>query len=536
MRTGRRWLLRALVLGVLAALLQSSTSAFALAPGSRVPLLGGSYYLNGVDYPWVNYGNDFGGNAWGAYGVHSAGTKATVDADFARMEQEGIHSARWWVFSDGRAGITWDSGGMPTGLDSNVFPDMDAALALAQKHHVYLDLVLTDVSLIYRGSNLNGVQMGGRPYLLNTAAGRQALVGKVFDPVFQRYGQNPQILSYEVMNEPEWAITEDKAVNPSADQPVSLANFQSFVKQVASDVHSKTRSYVTVGGAASRWVAQWKGLGLDYYSVHFYDWMHPWADVDVYDSGCSGLNLDAPVVIGEYPPGSSVASFRQYLDNWLAGGCAGAWTWSFRGVDAAGAPDASVMTSWNSAHSSITSIGSGPQPPTPTPVPPVPVPTPVPAPGPTPTPTPSPTSGPGPEVRFDFEDGSRDGWEVNWGVGIAVRNSLVPRDAATRALQVRLSPALGWPAIDVQTGLDGLTPGKTITYELWAPNGARITVTPYATDQGWQEHFATASSLQPGWNTITWKVPKQNGVRAIGLQFNDDAAWGGRVYLDEVAW
>src|SRR5919201_3876806 len=193
---------------------------------------------------------------------------------------------------------------MPAGLDSYVFADLDAALALAQKHHLYLDLVLTDVSLLYRSSYANGVQMGGRPYLVNTAAGRQALVDRAFAPLFDRYGQSPQILSYEVMNEPEWAISEDHAVNGKAGQPSSLAGMRTLVRQVTAAVHARTRSLVSVGSAASRWTAQWKGLGLDFYSVHFYDWMHPWPDVDVYRSGCSGLNLDRPVVVGEYPPGS----------------------------------------------------------------------------------------------------------------------------------------------------------------------------------------------------------------------------------------
>jgi hypothetical protein len=533
-RKSRRWLARALfLLSALVLVLNGSLSASAAASADRVSWAGGNWYLNGVNYPWVHYGNDFGANAWGAYGVHDATTRAAVDADFARMEQQGIHSARWWLFADGRAGIAWDSGGMPVGLDPYVFADLDAALALAQKHHVYLNLVLTDVSLLYRASYANGVQMGGRPYLVNTAAGRQALVSKVFTPVFDRYGQNPQILSYEVMNEPEWAISEDHAVNSSATQssatqPASLANMQALVRQAAAAVHARTRSHVTVGGAASRWASQWKGLGLDYYSVHFYDWMHPWPDVDVYDSGCSALNLDRPVVIGEYPPGSSVASFRRYLDNWLAGGCAGAWAWSFKGVDAVGAPDPAVMTAWNAAHSATTAIGSAPPPPTPTPAPP--------AAPPPPTSAAGPTAAPAPDVRFDFEDGSRNGWEVSWGVGIEIRNALTPHDSDERALQVRLAPATGWPAMGVQTGLDGLVPGRTVVYKLWAPNGADVTVTPYAMDQDWQEHFASQATLQAGWNTITWRVPQQNGVRAIGLQFNNSAAWSGRFYLDEVAW
>ena len=65
-------------------------------------------------------------------------------------------------------------------------------------------------------------------------------------------------------------------------------------------------------------------------------------------------------------------------------------------------------------------------------------------------------------------------------------------------------------------------------------SGARVAVTTYATDQGAQEHFAATSSLEPGSNTIAWRIPKQDGV--AGIQFKDDAAWGGRLYLGEVAW
>jgi hypothetical protein len=522
---------------VLALLLNGSSPALADAPPTRLPWQGGTSYLNGVDYPWVHYGSDFGGNTWGAYGVHDPATSATVDADMARMEQQGVHSLRWWLFADGRAGIQWDSGGLPAGLDQYVFADLDAAVALAQRHHIYLDLVLTDVSLLYAPAYTNGVQLGGRPYLLSTAAGRQALLSKVFLPVFQRYGRNPQILAYEVMNEPEWVIPEDKAVNQKAAQTVSLATFRTFVRQVAAAVHADTQSYVTVGSAAASWLSQWRGLGLDFYSVHFYDWMHPWPDVDVYDSGCAALHLDAPVVIGEYPPGSATASFRQYLDNWFAGGCAGAMAWSFRGVDGAGAPDPQVMAAWNSGHgpaapaqaapSSTPGAGSpsrtAPGRPAPAPTAGVP-------------PAPSASSSAPGDVRFDFQDGSRQGWAVSWGVGIAARSTLLPHDSEERALLVRLEPTSGSPAIAVQSGLEGLSAGRTVSYQVWAPRAASATVTPYVTDLEGREHFGQPRSLAEGWNMLQWRVPAVDGVASLGLQFDNPAGWGGRLYLDEVAW
>ena len=57
------------------------------------------------------------------------------------MKDNGISNARFWLFSDGRAGITTDKNGNPTGIDSNVFKDLDAALKIAQKNNVKLDLV-----------------------------------------------------------------------------------------------------------------------------------------------------------------------------------------------------------------------------------------------------------------------------------------------------------------------------------------------------------------------------------------------------------
>jgi hypothetical protein len=125
---------------------------------------------------------------------------------------------------------------------------------------------------------------------------------------------------------------------------------------------------------------------------------------------------------------------------------------------------------------------------------------------------------------------------VSWGVGISLLNEVLPQDADQRGLQVRLSPTTGWPAIDVETGLDGLAPGTTLIYEVWAPRGVKPTVTPYAMDQAWHEHFASPTTLQPGWNTVEWRLPDMNGVNAIGLQFNNADGWGGRLYLCEVSW
>ena len=145
----------------------------------------------GVNYPYFHYGNDFGGNAWGSYGVHDPTTYAAVDADFAQMESLGIHTVRWFVFTDGRAGITFDAAGMPTGIDEFVTKDFDAALEIAQRHNVGINFVLLDFRFMYDAQTENGVQLGGHAAVLSSPAGLQALVSKVFEPLFRRYANHP---------------------------------------------------------------------------------------------------------------------------------------------------------------------------------------------------------------------------------------------------------------------------------------------------------------------------------------------------------
>ena len=345
-------------LAVLAALVATIGAAgtapqTAGASSNRISWAGGSWYLQGTNYPWHGYGTDFGANAWGVSGVHTTASYNAIDADFAAMAAEGVHSTRWWVFSDGRAGITFDSAGMPSGIDSNVFPDLDAAVQIAAKHNIYLDLVLLDFTWMQDPQTSSGVQLGGHANVINTTTGQQDLINNVFVPVFKRYGSNPMVVSWEVMNEPEWAITDDGSVHTNISQPSSLANFQAFTSAVANAVHTNTKSYVTVGEAAMKWASQWKGLGLDYYEIHYYDWMNPFPNTNLYGATASSLGLDAPVVVGEFPAANSTtANMQQYLDTWFNNGYAGAWSWSYGGVDANGAPSSSVMLPWAVAHAS----------------------------------------------------------------------------------------------------------------------------------------------------------------------------------------
>lgn len=323
---------------------------------------GGTWFLLGVNYPWHQYGNDFGNNARGSFGVHNESTYRAVDADFAKMARMGVHTVRWFVFGDGSVGITYDRHGMPTGIDQNVLPDMDAALEIAQRHNIYLDLVLLDFLFMKDAEWKDGVQSGGHANVINSDQGQKALVNKVFKPLFQRYGQNPYILSWEVMNEPEWTVSDFGKVHGQFSHPSTLDNFRRFTRRVVDAVHSETGSYATLGSASLQWVSSWTGLDLDYYQAHYYDWMRSSQSDNLFHAEGDQLGLDRPLVVGEFPAAySRTAGLKHYLDTWYANGFAGAWPWSFKKVDGQGTPDGGTFSSWAADHSESVSIPAADQ-------------------------------------------------------------------------------------------------------------------------------------------------------------------------------
>jgi hypothetical protein len=311
-------------------------------------------YLLGVNYPYYHYGNDFGGNAWGNYGVHDPKSYADVDADFAKLASLGVRTVRWFTFTDGRAGITFDTDGMPSGLDEYVFRDFDAALEIAQRHNIAINFVLLDFRFIWDANTENGVQLGGHSAVLSTPEGQKALVRNVFEPVFRRYANHPSILSWEVMNEPEWTLVDAGTIDRKViTQPLTLATFRDFAELTISAIHDVAQTYATIGCADAKWAQNWMGLDLDYYQIHFYDWMQPYSTDNLMAMRAEWLRLDRPVVVGEFPADhSAVSGLRDYLNLWFTNGYAGAWPWSYRADTTWGTPDTEVLRSWAEAHKS----------------------------------------------------------------------------------------------------------------------------------------------------------------------------------------
>lgn len=275
-------------------------------------------FLTGANLPWVHYGIDFGANAWRPDGgVAQADERARLEAAFAALAAAGVGYVRWFLFCDGRAGIAFTEGG-PIGLDDFVFRDIDAALEIAGRHGIRIMFVLLDFLWCDPARATLGVQMGGRSGVLTDAASRHALLDLVFRPLLERYGDEPAILAWDVINEPEWI----KTVEPH--------DLHEWLGESIALVHSATNHPVTIGSAGVRWRDRYMDLNLDFYQVHWYDSLKRQPPLD---TSVAELGFDRPVLLGEFPTRGSKLTPDEIVAAARAAGYSGAFYWSVLAKD-----------------------------------------------------------------------------------------------------------------------------------------------------------------------------------------------------------
>lgn len=333
------------------------------APASEsAPAYGPNRFLLGANLPWLRYGLDIGcSTVTPEGGLHAhAESKEALDVALARLSGDGVEHVRVFLFCDGRAGIRFDADGTPTGLDDAVFADMEALLATAERHRLGLLLVLFDAGLVALPSVVDGVRAGGHADVLSEPAKREALLGRVVEPLLRRYGSHPAIDAWDMFDEPECAtlgmacphpvggrsaqrwgrlrtalVAALRAVgfrpkSPPAPTLVPSSAMRSFLGAAVQAVHRHTCALATVGLASTANLGLVEGLGLDFYQAH---WWQAYGDGPL-RRAAADFRLDRPLVLGAFPAAMQNKSVKTVLDTARSGGYGGALLWSLRAVDA----------------------------------------------------------------------------------------------------------------------------------------------------------------------------------------------------------
>lgn len=272
-----------------------------------VPSISDPRYFVGANLPWYNWKCDFGCGA--DKGVTNPNVRAAIAGKFEQLQAANVHTVRWFMFTGDAPQIIRDDTGMPTGLNPVVYDDLDSALGLAQQYDLAIDLII-----------LGGGPPGIPSTWVTNPAQRQQLAN-VLAPMFDRYRDNPNILAWELWNEPEWRIW---------NKQLPLPDVQETIRLLAGTVNAHTSTPTTVGSAQLDGFPWWVGLGLDFYSVHWYDYMTSAAAcvqcADAPTIASANNIIGVPIVLAEFQAGGSDA-FKRFRD-FQAKGFAGAWAWS----------------------------------------------------------------------------------------------------------------------------------------------------------------------------------------------------------------
>ena len=311
--------LLAMCLG-LAAHAATADSSNTNAPASRVHWIGRDWFLEGANLPWLNWRCDFGCQRHG--GVLSS--EAQLAARFRTLSRHGVRVVRWYAFPGDAWQVARGADGTPTGLQGTlVFPDMDAAVALAAHYDIYLDFVLfSDTRTI--------------PATWMSDPAQRAQLASALAPLFRRYAGNPHVLSWELFDEPE------RGIDAGA---VTAADVQATVRSLTAEIHHDSHALASIGPEAVDRIGLWTGLGLDFYAPHWFTGMTGTACALCTNVSqlAAAYGADRPVVIGAMDPGGSTSTAAMRLASARGQGYAGALLWSALGSPHPSAPSGSAQ-------------------------------------------------------------------------------------------------------------------------------------------------------------------------------------------------
>ncbi len=246
---------------------------------------------------------------------------AAIDAE--RLTASGVRVLRWFVFTDGRAAPEFDANTFVTGLGQQFLNDFDTLIELAAVYAFQIVPVLFDFTLCEDRVVLNGVPLFGRADLIRDPGRWQTFLTNALDPFLTRYGAAPEILAWEIINEPEWCI------DPlAATTTLEMQAFVSGIAQFLRDHPTTNNPLITLGSASHSTLDLWDGLGLDWCQFHYYN-------CDVCGDNGQPLPATSECLLGEFSglETQTDRSVYQYFLDSCSRGYTGALPWSWRARD-----------------------------------------------------------------------------------------------------------------------------------------------------------------------------------------------------------
>lgn len=292
----------------------------------------------GTNTPWDNW-DDFGGSFDPTFWKEH----------FHALHEAGINSSRVWILCSGDAGIRFGEDGSVTGMSDKFWNHVDQLMAIAAEEKIYIMATMMSFDCCKDG-NRNNKKFRA---MIEDEALTDSFVQNYIIPFAQRYDSNDYLYSIDLCNEPDW-IHENKECGKLDWKPLVR-----FFGKCAQGIHQNSDILVTTGVGYIPNNSDVRGTNvisdqllefyagedsyMDFYSVHFYDWMIEWHGVPFEKSPEEyGLDPAKPNVMGECSAKGSeqegldlVAAAQMLYDN----GWDGVYPWTSTGTDTNGGFD-----------------------------------------------------------------------------------------------------------------------------------------------------------------------------------------------------
>lgn len=299
--------------------------------GNQFVVAGKPIFMSGANTPW-NLWNDFGKSSF---------NPDWWDNHYSQFNANGLNSSRVWITCSGEVGINIDSNGYVSGATDKHWSDLDQLFQIAQSRGVYI--MATLLSFDHFKTHYTTWQRWRN--WINSDANVDSYIANYLIPFVQRYGNNTALWSIDLINEPDWATTDEGG-------PIEWSRFQRFFAKASKAIHDNSPTLVTVGIAVIKYnsdVGSMKNVvsdsalraqldapeaTLDFWSTHWYSWMEPYWSIPMYVTP-SGFDLDTtkPSVLGECPAYGSGDTLTGDFESAYQNGWSGILPWTSNGVD-----------------------------------------------------------------------------------------------------------------------------------------------------------------------------------------------------------
>jgi hypothetical protein len=317
---------------------------------AKITYRGRRMYWHGVNVAWWEWANDFGAteNGWLAQNVLDDSGELRLNSSVVRrfqpVKDAGCNVVTWWMFPGESTDTEQktpkqflpDEDGRPTGLAPSVYKDLDAAIKIARHFGFYLNMALFS-----------------QPHYYPEWWFTDPVVIDLLKPLFERYANEPQLMCWTILVEPEWAIQAHKR-NGSAEILVPWADRMiEVIRSLSPD------KLITINSAHVDWIWPWLNTDLDFHSASWYDDKNTHSPtygnplehgghVPGHNKWCAlcqtadqvreMLMVEKPIVIGEYYAGADASyvpvaggpdqGVNGRVQAWYDKGYAGAMAWS----------------------------------------------------------------------------------------------------------------------------------------------------------------------------------------------------------------